>query len=82
MRCVGTVVRGIRTPIIKENDDLASIVVNSLIDAKKVKILNFEIMILLQLLRQLLGFLRVIMLLLMMLQKICKINFLLKILVL
>ena len=29
MRNVGTVVRGIRTPIIKENDDLANIVVNS-----------------------------------------------------
>jgi F420-0:gamma-glutamyl ligase len=35
MRCVGTVVRGIRTPIIKENDDLATIVVNSLMEAKE-----------------------------------------------
>ncbi|MBO5376594.1 MAG: coenzyme F420-0:L-glutamate ligase [Bacilli bacterium] len=35
MRSVGTVVRGIRTPIIRENDDLASIVVNSLMDAKE-----------------------------------------------
>jgi len=35
MRCVGTVVRGIRTPIIREGDDLASIVVNSLMDAKE-----------------------------------------------
>lgn len=35
MRSVGTVVRGIRTPIIKENDDLANIVVESLIDAQK-----------------------------------------------
>lgn len=35
MRNVGTVVRGIRTPIIKENDDLASIVVDSLIEAQK-----------------------------------------------
>ena len=35
MRCVGTVVRGIRTPIIKENDDLASIVVDSLMSAKE-----------------------------------------------
>lgn len=35
MRNVGTVVRGIRTPIIKENDDLASIVVDSLIEASK-----------------------------------------------
>lgn len=34
MRNVGTVVRGIRTPVIKENDDLASIVVNSLMEAK------------------------------------------------
>ena len=30
MRSVGTVVRGIRTPIIKENDDLKNIVVESL----------------------------------------------------
>lgn len=35
MRSVGTVVRGIRTPIIKENDDLANIVVNSLMEAKE-----------------------------------------------
>lgn len=42
MRCVGTVVRGIRTPIIKENDDLASIVVNSLIDAKKSENFKFR----------------------------------------
>ena len=35
MRCVGTVVRGIRTPIIKENDDLANIVVDSLLKAKE-----------------------------------------------
>ena len=35
MRCVGTVVRGIRTSIIKENDDLASIVVESLMKAKE-----------------------------------------------
>ena len=35
MRCVGTVVRGIRTPIIKEGDDLASIVVDSLLKAKE-----------------------------------------------
>lgn len=34
MRNVGTVVRGIRTPIIKENDDLANIVVNSLMEAQ------------------------------------------------
>lgn len=35
MRNVGTVVRGIRTPIIKEHDDLASIVVDSLMNAKE-----------------------------------------------
>lgn len=35
MRCVGTVVRGIRTPIIKENDDLTTIVVDSLMKAKE-----------------------------------------------
>lgn len=35
MRTVGTVVRGIRTPIIKENDDLANIVVDSLLEAQK-----------------------------------------------
>ena len=35
MRCVGTVVRGIRTPIIKDGDDLATIVVDSLLKAKE-----------------------------------------------
>ena len=35
MRNVGTVVRGIRTPIIKEHDDLASIVVDSLMKAQE-----------------------------------------------
>ena len=40
MRCVGTVARGIRTPIIKENDDLATIVVDSLIKASENE--NFE----------------------------------------
>lgn len=35
MRDLGTVVRGIRTPIIKENDDLESIVVNSVLAAQK-----------------------------------------------
>ena len=35
MRCVGTVVRGIRTPIIKEHDNLADIVVTSLMNAKE-----------------------------------------------
>ena len=40
MRDLGTVVRGIRTPIIKEGDDLASIVVDSVISASKNN--NFE----------------------------------------
>ena len=35
MRTVGTVVRGIRTPIIKEGDDLAAIVVDSLLKASE-----------------------------------------------
>ncbi len=35
MRNVGTVVRGIRTPIIKEHDDLANIVVESVMAAKE-----------------------------------------------
>ena len=35
MRDLGTVVRGIRTPIIKENDDLGSIVVESIMNASK-----------------------------------------------
>ena len=35
MRTVGTVVRGIRTPIIKENDKLEEIVVDSLMKAKE-----------------------------------------------
>ena len=34
MRNVGTVVRGIRTPIIKENDNLEDIVIESLMRAK------------------------------------------------
>lgn len=40
MRDLGTVVRGIRTPIIKENDDLGRIVVDSIINASKNN--NFE----------------------------------------
>lgn len=35
MKNIGTVVRGIRTPIIKEGDNLADIVVNSLMNASK-----------------------------------------------
>lgn len=42
MRCVGTVVRGIRTPIIKENDDLATIVVDSLMAAKESEGFEFK----------------------------------------
>jgi len=42
MRCVGTVVRGIRTPIIKENDDLATIVVDSLMKAQEVEGFKFN----------------------------------------
>ena len=42
MRCVGTVVRGIRTPIIKENDDLANIVVDSLMKAKEYEGFEFR----------------------------------------
>ena len=41
MRDVGTVVRGIRTPIIKEGDDLAKVVVDSLLNASKSE--NFEL---------------------------------------
>ena len=42
MRTVGTVVRGIRTPIIKENDDLATIVVESLLNAQKHEKFEFK----------------------------------------
>lgn len=42
MRRVGTVVRGIRTPIIKENDDLASIVVDSLMKASESENFSFN----------------------------------------
>ena len=42
MRCVGTVVRGIRTPIVKENDDLVSIVVDSLMAAKESEGFEFK----------------------------------------
>ena len=35
MRAIGTVVRGVRAPIIKAGDDLATIVVDSLINAQK-----------------------------------------------
>ena len=42
MRDVGTIVRGIRTPIIKEGDDLARIVVDSVIKASKSEGFEFE----------------------------------------
>ena len=42
MRNVGTVVRGIRTPIIKENDDLVSIVVDSLLAASESEEFKFR----------------------------------------
>ena len=42
MRDVGTIVRGIRTPIIKEGDDLANIVVDSVIKASKSEHFEFE----------------------------------------
>ena len=42
MRNVGTVVRGIRTPIIKDGDNLADIVVNSLLDAQKSEGFQFK----------------------------------------
>ena len=35
IRTVGTVVRGIRTPIIKEDTNLADVVVNSIMEAQK-----------------------------------------------
>ena len=42
MRNVGTVVRGIRTPIIKANDDLASIVVEAVLKAKESEKFEFR----------------------------------------
>ena len=42
MRTVGTVVRGIRTPIIKEHDDLATIVVDSLMNASEKEGFEFK----------------------------------------
>ena len=42
MRNVGTVVRGIRTPIIKEGDNLAKIVVDSLLKASESEGFEFE----------------------------------------
>ena len=42
MRTVGTVVRGIRTPIIRENDDLVSIVSSSVLAASKEEGFSFN----------------------------------------
>ena len=42
MRCVGTTVRGIRTPIIKEGDNLGDIVVDSLIKASENEGFSFK----------------------------------------
>ena len=42
MRTVGTVVRGIRTPIIKEHDDLEKIVVDSLLKASEAEGFSFR----------------------------------------
>jgi len=42
MRDLGTVVRGIRTPIIKEGDDLATIVTNSVLNAAKNNNIEFH----------------------------------------
>lgn len=42
MRNVGTIVRGIRTPIIKENDNLVSIVVNSVLKAAETESFSLE----------------------------------------
>ena len=42
MRTVGTTVRGIRTPVIKEGDDLASIVVDSLLKASDNEKFSFD----------------------------------------
>ena len=35
MRCVGTVVRGIRTPVIKDDTNLVDVVIDSLMRAKE-----------------------------------------------
>lgn len=42
MKNVGTIVRGIRTPIIKEGDNLEDIVVNSLLEASKTDSFEFN----------------------------------------
>ena len=42
MRCVGTTVRGIRTPIIKEGDNLSEIVVSSVMQAAENENFNLK----------------------------------------
>lgn len=42
MRTVGTVVRGIRTPVIKENDNLENIVIDSLLKAQESEKFDFR----------------------------------------
>ena len=42
MRNIGTIARGIRTPIIKEGDDLAQVVVDSLLKASETEKFDFE----------------------------------------
>ena len=42
MRTIGTVVRGIRTPIIKENADVKNIVVDSILNAKESEGMEFN----------------------------------------
>ena len=42
MRNVGTVVRGIRTPVIKEHDNLENIVIESLMRAKESEGFEFK----------------------------------------
>ena len=42
LRTVGTVVRGIRTPIIKENDNLEDIVIDSIMEAQKTEKFEFH----------------------------------------
>ena len=50
-RLIGTISRGVRAPIIREGDDLAKIVVDSVIDAAAATALRFRIKILLPLRR-------------------------------
>ena len=42
VRTVGTTVRGIRAPIVKEGDDVVEIVVNSLLKAAKQENISFN----------------------------------------